>query len=82
MKHTRWRDLGRRTQLMFAFLTGIQLTLAAVAWTDLALRPADEVRGPKRAWALVIGINFAGPLAYLGFGRRPMNPGEHAGGNV
>lgn len=60
------------------FLTGVQLTLAAVAWTDLAMRPAAEIRGSKRRWALIIAVNFAGPIAYLTWGRRPMNPATHA----
>ncbi|QXV56513.1 PLD nuclease N-terminal domain-containing protein [Amycolatopsis sp. TNS106] len=60
------------------FLAGVQLTLAAVAWTDLAMRPAAEIRGSKRRWALIIAVNFAGPIAYLTWGRRPMDPATHA----
>ncbi|MFD9890055.1 PLD nuclease N-terminal domain-containing protein [Amycolatopsis sp. NPDC059027] len=63
-----------RKNLGMAFAAGIQVTLAAVAWTDLALRPAAEIRGPKRRWAWIIAINFAGPLAYLTYGRRPIDP--------
>ncbi|EME55076.1 PLDc N-terminal domain-containing protein [Amycolatopsis decaplanina] len=59
---------------VLGFLIGIQVTLAAVAWTDLALRPATEIRGSKRRWALIIAVNFAGPLAYLTWGRRPIDP--------
>ena len=61
------------------FLTGVQLTLAAVAWTDLAMRPAAEIRGSKRRWALIIAVNFAGPIAYLTWGRRPIDPATHLG---
>ncbi|MFK0246043.1 PLDc N-terminal domain-containing protein [Amycolatopsis azurea] len=62
---------------VLGFLVGVQVTLAALAWTDLALRPATEVRGSKRRWALIIAINFAGPLAYLTWGRRPIDPATH-----
>jgi Phospholipase_D-nuclease N-terminal len=56
--------------------TTIQLGLAAAAWTDLARRPAVQVRGPKWRWALVIAVNYAGPLAYFRWGRaRPPRGG-------
>ncbi|MFD8496047.1 PLD nuclease N-terminal domain-containing protein [Amycolatopsis sp. NPDC059657] len=77
MNQRRWRDLSPRSRGNIAFAAGVQLTLAAVAWTDLAVRPASEIRGPKRMWAWVIAINFLGPLAYLSFGRRPMNPAAY-----
>ena len=47
-----------------------EAALAGAAWTDLALRPAEFVRGRKLWWALVILINFAGPIAYFRWGRR------------
>lgn len=49
--------------------------MAAVAWIDLARRPASLVRGPKWPWALVIAVNVVGPLAYWRFGRIPEPPG-------
>jgi hypothetical protein len=48
----------------------VEATLAAAAWTDLALRPAQFVRGRKLWWALAILVNFAGPIAYFHWGRR------------
>ncbi|MFD6070562.1 PLD nuclease N-terminal domain-containing protein [Amycolatopsis lurida] len=76
------RSGGRRKPNAGAlgFLAGVQLTLAAVAWTDLATRPATEIRGPKRRWALIIAVNFVGPITYLTWGRRPMDPATHAVG--
>lgn len=47
----------------------VQFALAGYAWVDLARRPGELVRGPKPAWALVIAINFVGPITYLLFGR-------------
>ena len=58
-------------QQIGTFITGaIQLALAAAAWTDLARRSADEVNGPKPVWAVVIAMNFIGPIVYYVFGRR------------
>jgi len=34
-------------------------------------RPAERVTGRKAVWALVIGINFVGPIAYFIRGRHP-----------
>ncbi len=51
-------------------LASVQLSLAATAWADLATRPAARVNGSKTRWALVIAVNFVGPLAYFRWGRR------------
>lgn len=72
MKHRRWHDLntGQRGAIVAASV--VQLGLAGGAWWDLSRRPATAVRGPKPLWALVIAINFVGPLIYLRFGRKPV----------
>jgi len=59
----------RRTVL--AVLAAVQLALAGAAWVDLVRRPARLVRGPKWIWALVIAVNFIGPLWYFRWGRIP-----------
>ncbi|MFC0432037.1 PLDc N-terminal domain-containing protein [Kutzneria buriramensis] len=66
----RWKDLTPGQRRWIVLLGTVQLTLAAFAWTDLALRPAEVVNGPKRRWAWLIAVNFVGPLAYLRWGRR------------
>jgi hypothetical protein len=48
----------------------VQLALAATAWTDLATRTADEVNGRTSLWALLIAVNWVGPLAWFRWGRR------------
>ncbi|GLY38164.1 hypothetical protein Amsp01_041880 [Amycolatopsis sp. NBRC 101858] len=65
----RWRDVttGQRRRIRAA--AGVQFLLAAAAWGDLAHRPSAQVRGPKWAWALVIAVNFVGPVAYFAWGR-------------
>jgi hypothetical protein len=66
----RWGELSPR-QLVGGVISAIvQLVLAAAAWTDLAKRPADEINGPKPMWAVLILVNFVGPISYFAFGRR------------
>ena len=70
----RWSDLDRREQAAVIGLAAVQLTLATAAWVDLARRPAEQVRGPKAAWALGIAVNVAGPIAYFAVGRIRSRP--------
>lgn len=69
----RWSELSpgmRRFILVGASIEGL---LKITALTDLARRPAAQVRGPKWAWAVVLVLaNSVGavPLAYFRFGRR------------
>lgn len=67
--HHRWRDLSPRRRARIRLAASVQLLLAASAWWDLAHRPADRVRGPKWLWALVIAVNFVGPVLYFTRGR-------------
>ena len=65
-----WKDLTPQERAG-SIITGlIQLTLAAIAWTDLARRPAAQVNGPKPLWALAITVNFIGPISYFIWGRQ------------
>ena len=70
MARRRWTDLTSRQQTLVLTLASVQLSLAATAWTDLARRPAASVNGSKARWALIIAVNFFGPLAYFRWGRR------------
>jgi Phospholipase_D-nuclease N-terminal len=70
MAQRRWSELTARQQAAVLTLASVQLSLAATAWADLATRPAAEVNGSKARWALLIGVNFFGPLAYFRWGRR------------
>lgn len=67
----RWSDMSPQRRAGTVVMAVIQVTLAAAAWTDLARRPSDQVRGPKWRWALVIAVNFFGPLSYFRWGRTP-----------
>jgi len=65
----RWHDLSPRQRGRIRLAASVQLLLAAAAWWDLAHRPATRVRGPKWLWALVIAVNFVGPVLYFARGR-------------
>jgi len=65
----RWADLGPVSKLAVVVAAAVQFALAGAAWADLARRPADQVRGPRWRWALVVLVNFVGPLAYFRWGR-------------
>jgi hypothetical protein len=74
-----WSDLsdGQRTAALGA--ASVQLSLAATAWADLAMRPAALVNGRKGVWAAVIGVNVVGPIAYFLGGHRRDGQGSSAG---
>ena len=67
----RWADLTEKQRAALVVASSVQLALAVAAWTDLARRPAWEVTGSKGRWAVVIAVNFIGPIAYFRWVRRP-----------
>jgi Phospholipase_D-nuclease N-terminal len=69
MTRKHWRDLPPGQRKAIAIAGMVQWLLAAIAWVDLARRPAESVHGRKPMWAAIIAINFVGPLAYLRWGR-------------
>ena len=69
MARKRWSDLSDAQKAATVAAAAVQIALAAAAWTDLARRPAEKVRGPKAAWAVAIAVNFVGPISYFAFGR-------------
>ena len=70
MASRHWSDLSDREKTAVLVMASVQISLAATAWVDLARRPAEQVRGPKPAWAAAIAVNFVGPISYFVFGRR------------
>ena len=75
MAQRRWRDLSRRQRRMVLVAAVAQVSLALAAWTDLARRPAREVNGSKARWAVLIGVNFIGPIGYFLRGRKHRDHG-------
>ncbi|AVZ40754.1 MULTISPECIES: hypothetical protein [unclassified Dietzia] len=70
MRKKSWSDLSDGQKAAILTLMSIQVSLAVTAWTDLAFRPAEQVRGSKGRWAAVIAVNFVGPALYFWRGRR------------
>jgi hypothetical protein len=68
----RWSALSPRTRRLIVAAAVAEAGLKAAVLIDLRRRPADQVRGPKRAWAMSMAVNSAGliPLAYFVLGRR------------
>jgi hypothetical protein len=69
----RWHDLSPRTRQVLVASAAIDGALKVAALVDLKRRPAEQVRGSKKAWAAaIVLINSAGavPVAYLLKGRR------------
>jgi len=66
----KWSELSPAGKTLVLTLASVQISLAATAWTDLAVRSAEQVNGSKAKWAAIIAINFFGPLAYFRWGRR------------
>ena len=69
----KWSEMSAAQKSASVVLVVIQLTMAASAWRDLARRDATQVRGPKWRWAMIIGANFFGPIAYFRRGRLSTN---------
>jgi hypothetical protein len=71
MSRKRWADYSRGQQAAILAGAAVEVVLTAVALRDLARRPADQVRGSKRLWAVGCFVQPVGPVAYLAFGRHP-----------
>ncbi len=65
-----WTDLTPRERVAVIVAATVQLSLLVAALVDLRRRPAEQVRGDKRLWALASFVNVVGPLSYFGFGIR------------
>ena len=63
---------GQRTAVLI--LASVELSLTVTALVDLIRRPADQVRGDKRLWALGVLVQPVGPIAYLAWGARGGSP--------
>ena len=73
MVNRRWSDLDPRFRQTLMLVGAVDAGLRIAALIDLARRPARQVRGSKRWWAVAIALmNSAGavPIAYFLRGRR------------
>ena len=63
---------GQQTAVLI--VASVELSLTVTALVDLIRRPADQVRGDKRLWALGVLVQPVGPIAYLAWGARGGSP--------
>ena len=73
LKSRRWRDLSPARRRAVMSVAAVDLGLRTWALVDLRRQPAQNVMGPKAAWAAgLVVVSPAGllPLAYFVFGRR------------
>ena len=68
----RWSDLSPGARKAIIVVAVAEAALKTAAAIDIKRRPADQIRGPKWAWAAGLIINSAGiiPISYFVFGRR------------
>jgi len=68
----RWREMSTSQRTKVVLLAVVQIALLVAASTDLARRPAEQVRGQKKVWAGIISINYIGPILYFVRGRKKL----------
>jgi len=69
----RWKDLSPARRAPVVSVAAVDLGLRTWALVDLKRRPAENVKGPKAAWAAGLSLVSSTallPLTYLVFGRR------------
>jgi hypothetical protein len=65
-----WAEMTPQQRSMVVVGAAIQLALQAAALRDLRRRTAEQVNGPRWAWAAASFVNTIGPVSYFVFGRR------------
>lgn len=70
MEQVRWQDLSTAKRAALSAIVAVEATLTAWALADLRRRPAEQVHGPKVAWALGVFVQPVGSICYLTWGRR------------
>jgi hypothetical protein len=66
----RWADLSPKQRRLIVAAGVAQYSLLAAALIDLKRRPAEQVKGDKRLWAVASCASFLGSIGYLVFGRK------------
>lgn len=66
-----WENLPAGQRRAVVVLGVVTSLLQAVMLWDLWRRPADEIRGSKRAWVAASFVRPFGQVAYLWWGRTP-----------
>jgi len=78
----RWSDLSDGSRKLIIAVAVVEAGLKAAVLVDLKRRPASQVRGSRRIWAVAMLVNSAGliPLSYFLFGRRRPEAKDLSGG--
>ena len=73
-----WDDISPRARRILTAAAVGEALLKAAALLDIRRRPADQIRGSKRAWSLAMIVNSAGliPISYFLFGVRHTDSDE------
>jgi hypothetical protein len=67
--------------IFLAALVLVELSLFAVALIDWVRRPADQIKGNRILWLVLIAfVNMIGPIVYLLFARKAPLADDAAGG--
>lgn len=66
----RWDELSRAQQRAVIAIGAITTIWQLAMLWDLARRPAEQVRGSRRAWVLASFVRPFGQIAYYAWGRR------------
>jgi hypothetical protein len=73
MARRRWSDLSQGQRRLLVGAAVVEGVLKVAALIDIKKRPANQIRGPKWAWATSVAVvGSAGilPISYFIFGRR------------
>jgi hypothetical protein len=77
----KWEELSQpeKTRVVATFAGQIvvglvQFGLLIAALRDLRKRPAEQIRGRKKAWYFIVFIEWIGPIAYFVYGRKKAAP--------
>jgi hypothetical protein len=64
----KWNELTPAARFGTIVAATVQLSLLIAAQRDIALRPAEQIRGGKTLWRFATLVNFIGPATYFTFG--------------
>lgn len=67
----RWSEMDPAQRRRIKIVGGVQAAVQAATLVDLWRRPAEKIRGPKKAWVAAAFVQPIGPMAYWLRGRRP-----------
>ncbi len=73
MKRKSWKEMSTAQKSANIIFGTAEFILTGWALWDLGHRPANQINGKKRIWAMTSFVQPFGPLVYLLFGRKRGN---------